>query len=1040
MELQYIVMTIIKILISVPAILLVTVDAAALIGGHQDNVDGRTSTSSYDFKIDLSDSNSQEIYNSTEDVYSEEIPNPSPLIVSGYNLPENLFNRGKPFYGERDPLTGNIGFKPSKVYEDDFEEGEVEDEETDQSEYDKSSIDRRDGPISGSHKTSDINRLTTNFHDYLNLPVKYNSNKYVYPLISSSYANTKVQGNVNKHQNHKNYIVTTYKPTMRPTYFTTKHYFSQDNVEERQTTTTTTTTTTTPSPTYPSTTHKDNLSKSPMNHPSFNEEYPLETTTKRAMGFFEQIFGDYDYSEEKKTPPPKLFNNLPANKPVTTEKNVLTGSQMSFDYDDYVSKPTEKEYDYYTDPVTTPSTTTTTTTTTLPPPTEGIDDEKVTSLPLGENHVTHNNRQPIIVATTNIREKLNHEKVISKFNYVHPQAPSTSNIHIAPDQDTVSFVVGNHQNVEGGSYVGSSIKESPYEGNPFRPMNNLQEIRNDIQKYGSSVTIQPIRSSEETLSIGIQVKPGQVVDEKLELDKNVEFPKGSGPKIVFPDEKTTHLPDLSPPPLVPQPQQTPNREILKLSSKPMYHPLPSNLTPPEKKYPARPMYGLRPPWDPRPGHFHTGRPQYDQPPRTIEIFKRIDEGVNEPPVILPQFRPNIKNNYHHNNYHPKNYARQPLLERPSNRPIAFFEKLQPPPLPPKMNKKPDEEKIPSYGFPPIPPKVVIANRRSGDDPETLQMIQAKKDATKITPIITNPQINEDNPLYVVYPVKTPPLHLDAIDSNKKESVVIGTRAELPLPPSKIEGIREPPPSKEFNFELTERHDSPILKPHPRPSHPIKSDFPYPLERPDPSILHVPTPEVAENILPDEPTFISSNQWNTIEDPESRIITSKNPNQISATLKTYTDRPIAVAYTPTEPNAEKFAAIGGDSEFTVSAVMHTHPQLNQKPPVMMMMMIPKQQPQPQQQQQTPEDTIKPQDFQAPFQASVNLDHTISQGWHVIRDKEEPKGKEDSTTSPSVLTTSEFDIENFKPQLEGGFKPIYSFPDAEAKEMTVNERQE
>lgn len=96
---------------------------------------------------------------------------------------------------------------------------------------------------------------------------------------------------------------------------------------------------------------------------------------------------------------------------------------------------------------------------------------KVTSLPLGENHVgTQDFRPPPLIAVThNLREQLNGEKVQSKpFGGVHVHVPSSNSIHIAPDQDTVSFVVGHHQSV-GGDDQNIVVKGS-YESSPFRPM------------------------------------------------------------------------------------------------------------------------------------------------------------------------------------------------------------------------------------------------------------------------------------------------------------------------------------------------------------------------------------------------------------------------------------------------------------------------------------------------------------------------------------------------------------------------------------------
>lgn len=174
----------------------------------------------------------------------------------------------------------------------------------------------------------------------------------------------------------------------------------------------------------------------------------------------------------------------------------------------------------------------------------------------------------------------------------------------------------------------------------------------------------------------------------------------------------------------------------------------------------------------------------------------------------------------------------------------------------------------------------IANRRSGDEGEveTLQMIQAKNNDKDKPEPQQDTFPSDDKTIYKVYPVNTPPIKMDVIENPKKETVVIGTRAELPLPPSKIQG--------EFDLFDKDRNDSPILKPHTKP---VKSDFPYPLERPSNGL--------------EDTAQLSNNQWNTVESLESRIVNLKaqNPDQISATLKTFTERPIAVAYTPTEPD-------------------------------------------------------------------------------------------------------------------------------------------
>lgn len=428
----------------------------------------------------------------------ENIPNPSPLVVPGYNLPETIFNSGKPFYAEKDPLTGKIDLDhktptlKSTDYEYQYDEVPSDDI------YNKKNIDRKDGAayVSTSHKQTDINQLTPNFHDFLNLPVKYNPEKYVYPLISSSYASTKIQGSVNKYHNHKDTFGVQKTSTVKPYYSTTQNYRTTQRTMAT-TPVSTTTTTTRPSTIrwYPDlTTTTPNLLNSGMSHPSFTDEYDdyqettqkstttsttnikeTTTTTKRTLTLLEQLFGDYDVT-------------VTTTEATTTHTNTHAGPYKvtSEDYseEDYVEDYTTipKNDDHLSvEPLNPVINLTTTTTTTRAPPTtyRPSTTPRVTSLPLGENHIISQptiNRDPIIVATQNLREKLNSEKVPQVLMH-----PSSTNIHIAPNQDTVSFVVGQHQSF---GEVAHRPQNDPY-------------IKPEVE-----VTIQPMKSSETSLSIG----------------------------------------------------------------------------------------------------------------------------------------------------------------------------------------------------------------------------------------------------------------------------------------------------------------------------------------------------------------------------------------------------------------------------------------------------------------------------------------------------------------------------------------------------------
>ncbi|KAK9878398.1 hypothetical protein WA026_021706 [Henosepilachna vigintioctopunctata] len=916
MELKYIVLTIIKILVSVPTILLTTnldAEAAALMGGYlvNNDTDGFVGIP-FDNDENYRRHESSESYSSalnssqptSEDDNSEEIPNPSPLVIPGYNLPENIFNKGKPFYMEKDPLTGQVDFanKTPTGIDDDFYE--YIDDGIDQSDdiYNKANIDRKDGSI-GSHRPSDINQLTPNFHDFLNLPIKYNSNKYVYPLISSSYANTKVQGNVNKYHNHKTFVTKypTFKPSNGP-YLTSSSQYFQDYEETTSTTT----------PKHISTTTKIPIKK-PISYPSFNEDFSQDyeydsyekntknkynygnkdiyyttekinniylttsstpmTTTKKAMSLLEQLFGSYDEiptTTEKVIVPSSIYN-VPSNENKNKEKekkvdkittststsisttsthtNVATGSNMEMENiyeeydDDYYNNQNISEYYTTNKPqsttLSTTSTTTSTTTPTVPFVSNNIFNshsykeptttEKIlstkqrpeittetyftlreTSLPLGDNHVSNpkvtimpnndhiasssSNYRPIIIATQDLRNQLNNEKVVPKpFSVSTQHVPSTSSIHISPDQDTVSFVVGHHQSMDGSSY-NEPNSHNVFNNNYFQPEDDIiynnspdtvifqqPQLKKPQEVTGSVVTIQTQTNSEASLSIGVPVEhikkvPGQVMDAKLEFDNvNSDLPTNSA-KVVFPNEKDVSLTSLTPPPSTANPPiLSSNREILKLASKPMYHQLPSDLTPPKEelgKFPLR-LDSPRPPWDPRPGHFFSGNFEYSRPPRPLPdiAYKRIDTLPN----ILPQFRPNMKSRGPHNSgphdykhtmahtvhrnpahFYDNRLHREPLLERPSNRPIEFYEKLQPPPLPPKnfnnYRKIPppsqfldqrspivaQDRKGEDYHKKPMvenkvilePPKIITNLKKTDGEVETLQMLQAKQSDKK----------------------------------------------------------------------------------------------------------------------------------------------------------------------------------------------------------------------------------------------------------------------------------------------------------------------
>lgn len=252
-----------------------------------------------------------------------------------------------------------------------------------------------------------------------------------------------------------------------------------------------------------------------------------------------------------------------------------------------------------------------------------------------------------------------------------------------------------------------------------------------------------------------------------------------------------------------------------------------------------------------------------------------------------------------------------------------------------------------------------------------------------------------------------------------------------------------------------------------------------------------------SIKPEKDVF-HGNQWATISDghqiQDARIVnTEGSENEVhgstSSTSKSHYSSPISVVlktvrpqssttYSPVSqptlsvtsyPKASPLSVTGATvyrgspqpghqqglvgsagSEFTVSAVMHTHPQApnNHRPAELF------------------SSTSPPQlNFQAPFLASANIETApTDQGWSVVGsegtsngrmkpgtvDKADLHGEEleaseiNTSTDNQSSEPSHFDFENFRPQLFGGFKPIYTFPEDSGEEhskyLQTTERQE
>lgn len=268
------------------------------------------------------------------------------LVPGTHVLPKQIFNEGKPFYVDKDPISGQLDFSSKKPAGIEPEINEV---------------------IDTQSKTVIFNNLTPNIHDYLNLPVKYSSSKFVYPLVSSSYANLKYQGN-NKNflSHHKESTIST---TTSPKYYTLRR--TTNDIKFISTTPSTTSSKTTPTTTTPtsSTTHKTTAT-------------PLIVHTT---------------VEQNRTTPTKsstTTTTLSSSSAKTTTEKVALGTTMASTADQTTTKSVQKPektsatkkivtlfkkhpsfhttYPMRTSPEPSTTTTTTITTTTSPPTTTTI--------------------------------------------------------------------------------------------------------------------------------------------------------------------------------------------------------------------------------------------------------------------------------------------------------------------------------------------------------------------------------------------------------------------------------------------------------------------------------------------------------------------------------------------------------------------------------------------------------------------------------------------------------------------------------------------
>ncbi|XP_032595973.1 uncharacterized protein LOC6567881 [Drosophila grimshawi] len=276
------------------------------------------------------------------------------VISNSYVLPNQIFNDGKPYYARQDPVSGQLDFTAKKPAGIEPEVNEV---------------------LNSKEKIVLSSSSTPNIHDFLNLPVKYSSSKFVYPLVSSSYANLKYQGS------NKNYI-TNKKPTMvvapvTPvvsnnyyTVTTTKltavppteagYYSSTKKVPTRTSaatststlsttirTTPTTTTTSTTTTTRQTTTGRTTTTRRPFIQAISTTPQPIRTTTtrKKFMPIRKQTI--------QTTTTARITEQTAPSKQPTTPKQQPKPTQSSSDVKFTTHHPTPSADIFPTEPTTT---------------------------------------------------------------------------------------------------------------------------------------------------------------------------------------------------------------------------------------------------------------------------------------------------------------------------------------------------------------------------------------------------------------------------------------------------------------------------------------------------------------------------------------------------------------------------------------------------------------------------------------------------------------------------------------------------------------
>lgn len=299
----------------------------------------------------------------------------------------------------------------------------------------------------------------------------------------------------------------------------------------------------------------------------------------------------------------------------------------------------------------------------------------------------------------------------------------------------------------------------------------------------------------------------------------------------------------------------------------------------------------------------------------------------------------------------------------------------------------------------------------------------------------NNNVSMDNRVYVVYPVNSAVTIRSDNLKESEENVVIGSQgSQRPGPPHTLHDLQQDEDNNEQNNDekFVEQEDTAVQKKKPDTS----GQFPYKYELPDSNFPVLPLRPQETPLLVSEDELLDNEGSLDSLDTSVNVIPNlqdtapysvKSEGAISTTLQrvspgSASSSPIAYVYTPTAPQASVLRVDSTED----GGQIYNYDRVESEKPVL----LPSQQP-----SSSSSSAPSPQNFMAPFVASVSVENPSENGWSVVKLKKDidrigTDGEDDD--KPSGITADEtqternvFDPDSFKPEYMGGFKPFFGF---------------